>query len=186
MPKKKKKATKLKKEEIETPISDEQKRILEEQRQKSMEIQNIRNEIDEMSKKADRLAREYEVALRKGRFELKCPYPEIINIFKIARKRSIENGLDTEATIYLSQIQAFISKLEKDNKLRQIEAEKALKQKQAKDILKMPKEEKKIAIEDEKLRQKMGKTGRQEIEDGKFSINKRNEKLKAIFDECVN
>ena len=42
-----------------------------------------------------------------------------------------------------------------------------------------------ILIENEELRRKMGKVGRQEIETGKFSIKNRNEKLKRIFDEAT-
>jgi len=42
-----------------------------------------------------------------------------------------------------------------------------------------------ILIENEELRRRMGKAGRQEIEAGKFSIEKRNEKLKRIFDEAI-
>ena len=42
-----------------------------------------------------------------------------------------------------------------------------------------------ILIGNKELRQKMGKAGRQEIESGKFSIEKRNEKLKRIFDEAI-
>jgi len=42
-----------------------------------------------------------------------------------------------------------------------------------------------ILIEDEGLRRKMGIAGRREIEAGKFSIKRRNEKLKKIFDEAI-
>ena len=42
-----------------------------------------------------------------------------------------------------------------------------------------------ILIENKELREKMGRAGRQEIETGKFSIKKRNEKLKMIFDEAI-
>jgi glycosyltransferase involved in cell wall biosynthesis len=42
-----------------------------------------------------------------------------------------------------------------------------------------------ILIEDEKLRRRMGNAGRREIEAGKFSIKRRNEKLKKIFDEAI-
>ena len=42
-----------------------------------------------------------------------------------------------------------------------------------------------ILIENEELRRQMGKAGRWEIEEGKFSIQKRNEKLKRIFDEAI-
>jgi glycosyltransferase involved in cell wall biosynthesis len=43
-----------------------------------------------------------------------------------------------------------------------------------------------ILIEDEKLRRRMGVAGRREIETGKFSIKRRNEKLKKIFDEAID
>lgn len=42
-----------------------------------------------------------------------------------------------------------------------------------------------ILIEDEELRRTMGKAGRQEIETGKFSLQKRNGKLKRIFDKAT-
>jgi len=42
-----------------------------------------------------------------------------------------------------------------------------------------------ILIEDSTLRRKMGLAGRKEIETGEFSIKKRNEKLKRIFDEAI-
>jgi len=42
-----------------------------------------------------------------------------------------------------------------------------------------------ILIEDEKLRRRMGIAGRKEIETAKFSIKRRNGKLKKIFDEAI-
>jgi glycosyltransferase involved in cell wall biosynthesis len=42
-----------------------------------------------------------------------------------------------------------------------------------------------VLIENEELRRKMGKAGRREVEQGKFSIRRRNEKLKRIFDEAT-
>jgi len=42
-----------------------------------------------------------------------------------------------------------------------------------------------ILIEDEKLRRRMGIAGRREIETGKFSVKRRNEKLKKIFDDAI-
>lgn len=42
-----------------------------------------------------------------------------------------------------------------------------------------------ILIENETLRRKMGRAARKEIETGKFSIERRNEKLKEIFDEAI-
>jgi glycosyltransferase involved in cell wall biosynthesis len=40
-------------------------------------------------------------------------------------------------------------------------------------------------IEDAELRRAMGRAGRWEVEHGKFSITRRNEKLKRIFDEAI-
>lgn len=42
-----------------------------------------------------------------------------------------------------------------------------------------------ILIENETLRRKMGRVARKKIETGKFSIERRNEKLKEIFDEAI-
>lgn len=42
-----------------------------------------------------------------------------------------------------------------------------------------------ILIEDERLRRRMGRAARKEIETGKFSIKRRNEKLERIFDEAI-
>ena len=42
-----------------------------------------------------------------------------------------------------------------------------------------------ILIENPELRRRMGEAGRQELESGKFSIEKRNKKLKKIFDEAT-
>lgn len=42
-----------------------------------------------------------------------------------------------------------------------------------------------ILIEDEDLRRRMGTAGRKEIETGKFSIGRRNEKLKRVFEEAT-
>lgn len=42
-----------------------------------------------------------------------------------------------------------------------------------------------ILIENEELRRRMGKAGRCEVEQGRFSIKRRNEKLKRIFDEAT-
>ena len=163
---------KVTKEETTPILKEEQLQVLEEQRKMEVEIQNLRTEIDEMTNRAEKLAREYEVALRKGKFGLKCPYPEIINIFKTARQLSLEKGWETDAAIFLSQVQAYKEKLEKDKKLRQIEAEKVQKQKEAKDMLKIQKEDKEIGIDEEKLR--------------KIEGQKRLEEEKENFEQLIN
>ena len=143
---------KIKKEDVEIGLSEEQLIAIEKQRQREKEIQNIRNDIEEMTKRADRLGREYEVALRKGKFMLKCPYPEIINIYERAKLMAQEREWNTEVAIFLSQINKFGQKLEKDKRLRQIEAEKVKKQEEVEELFKIKKEEPSIGLDAEKLK----------------------------------
>jgi len=49
------------------------------------------------------MAREYEVAIRKGKWETECVYPEIIKIYEKAKEISSERGWDTEIKDLLSQ-----------------------------------------------------------------------------------
>ena len=142
----------VKTDDIEARVSEEQQRVIEKQRQMAIEIQNIRNQIDEMTNRAERLGREYEVALRKGKFELKCPYPEIINIFEKTRQMALERGWDTDVTIFSSQINTYRKKLEKDKKLRQIEADKARKHIEVEEIRKVKKEEQIVGLDDKRLK----------------------------------
>ncbi|MFX1566762.1 MAG: hypothetical protein ACFFCV_00185 [Promethearchaeota archaeon] len=143
---------KAKEQEVEVRISEEQQQILEKQRQKTIEIENIRNEIDEMTKKAERIAREYEVALRKGKFELKCPYPKIISIYERAQQMSLDRGWETDVKIFANQIYNYKQKFEKDNRLRQVEAEKARKKEEIEETLKVRKEETHVGLDVEKLK----------------------------------
>ena len=43
----------------------------------------------------------------------------------------------------------------------------------------------KLLIEDENLRKKMGKEGKKEIEKGKFNLEKRNKRLRRIYEEAL-
>ena len=158
---------KLKKEnEIPAP-PESQVQVSEEQHRREIEEQKFRTNIDEITIRAERLAREYEVALRKGKFELKCPYPEIIKIYNTAMQKSQERGWETDVAIFSSQILAFTEKLEKDKRLRQIEAEKILKQKEMGEILKIQKDGKLSGLEEAKLSISKVKTDK-EVEDQEF------------------
>ena len=142
---------KIKKED-DIPIQTEsQLQASKDLHKKEIEEQKLRSEIDEITKRAERLAREYEVALRKGKFGLKCPYPEIIDIYKSVLQKSQERGWETEEAIFSSQVLSFTEKLEKDKRLRQIEAEKIKKQEEMEDLLKIQKVEKVSGSEEVKL-----------------------------------
>jgi hypothetical protein len=162
---------KVKKEDKKIFIDEEQQAIIEKQRQKQLEIQHVRNQIEEKTKRAERLAREYEVALRKGKFELKCPYPEIIKLFKEAKQIASEKGWKTDVTIFSSQISTFKQKLEKDNRLRQIEAEKMKKLEEIEEAFKV-KEEPVIDVDAEKAKS--------------LEEQKRLEEEEAEFDSIIN
>jgi len=139
--------------------------ISEEGRRKEIEAQELRAEFNEITKRAERLTREYEVALRKGRFELKCPYPEIINIYKTAMQKSVQKGWEIDVEVFASQIKLVTEKLEKDKRLRQIEAEKAQKQQKVEDSLKIQKEDKISGLEEEKISNIGEQISKQEVED---------------------
>ena len=140
------------KKEDDIPVQTEsQLQASKDLHKKEIEEQKLRTEIDEITKRAERLAREYEVALRKGKFGLKCPYPEIIDIYKSVLQKSQERGWETEEAIFSSQVLSFTEKLEKDKRLRQIEAEKIKKQEEMEDLLKIQKVEKVSGSEEVKL-----------------------------------
>ncbi|MFX1316581.1 MAG: hypothetical protein ACFE9T_12010 [Promethearchaeota archaeon] len=142
---------KVKEESVQIVYDTEKAREIEETRKKEMEIQKFIKEIDEMVNNAEREAREYEIALRKGQFDIKCPYPEIISTYQQVRNMLLEKGLKDDAVLYTTQIQIYEEKLEKDRRLREIEAQKIIKQKEVEEMHKIEKELKPIKLEKEKL-----------------------------------
>ena len=73
---------------------------------------------------AEREAREYELAIKRGKFEKECPYPKIIEIYKNIREKVYAKGWVEEAKLYTDQIIRYQEKLKKDKNLRELEAEK--------------------------------------------------------------
>lgn len=63
---------------------------------------------------------------------------------------------------------------------------KAIQQKPDSEVVKELAEKIGILVEDEQLRKKMGWLARQEIEIGEFSIKKRNEALKGIYEDAIS
>lgn len=126
--------------------SHKKQKIIETQQ----EEERIEKKIDELVDKAEKMAREYELELRKGNFEIESPYPEIIEIYKQARDILLEKGWEGEAKIYREQIKLYNQKLEKDRKLKEIEAKKKDKAKKLKEALKT--KPKKVEIDQEQLK----------------------------------
>ena len=96
-------------------------------------------EIDQMIDVVEKEAREYELAIKRGKFEKECPYPKIIEIYKNIRERVYAKGWTEEAKLYTNQIILYQEKLKKDKNLRELEAEKVRKQQEFKESFKKPK-----------------------------------------------
>ncbi len=126
----------VKKEEKITLDANKLKEI-EELRQKELEEDLFRQDIEKIVSNAEKMAREYDLAIRKGIFEIECVYPEIIKKFKKITNLINERGWKDEVPIYITHIRKYQDKLEKDKKLREIEAQKARKQREYKEIFKV-------------------------------------------------
>ncbi len=94
-----------------------------------MEEKEFLNQICQWIEYADKKAREYEAAKKQGNFKVQCPYPEIIGLYEYIKELLLKRGWKNETSHCITQIKTFQEKLEKDNELREIEAQKAEKEK---------------------------------------------------------
>ena len=99
--------------------------------------EKFENQIAQMIDNAEKMARNYELAIKKNKYEIKCPYPKIIKIYEDIRQKLIDYGWNEQAGIYQKQIEFYHEKLERDKKLREIEAQKVQKQKDFEDLRKI-------------------------------------------------
>ncbi|GAH13678.1 unnamed protein product, partial [marine sediment metagenome] len=105
------------KPESEEEILARHKKIIEYEKEKKDKAYTA-DEIFKMINAAERMAQEYEVNIKKGILKHECPYSEIIEIYRDAKK-SFENiGWTEEASKLVSSINFYKEKLEKDMKLR--------------------------------------------------------------------
>ncbi|MFX1358017.1 MAG: hypothetical protein ACFFA8_12135, partial [Promethearchaeota archaeon] len=91
--------------------------------EKLIQDDKFEQEIDQMVDKNEKIARDYEVSIKKGDFEKKCPYEDIIDSYKEIRKKVYARGWKEEAEVYFNQIKLYEEKLEKDKRLRELEAQ---------------------------------------------------------------
>jgi hypothetical protein len=149
----------LKQEEFEKAIKDskleetigkdvEKLKKLEELAMQEGEEEKFTREIDDAVEKAEKEARKYELAIKKGSFELSCPYMEIAEVYRKIREKVFARGWKDEAEIYGNQIKRYQEKFEKDKRLRELEAEKIEKQKAFEEALKTKKEPKILKLEE--------------------------------------
>jgi hypothetical protein len=105
-----------------------------------------------MIDEAEKLVRDYEIALRKamrkGEILENTPYSKVIDMYKEIREKVYARGWKEQAEVYKNQIKIYQDKLDKHVKLLEVEAKKGQRQK---DIEEMRKVDRKVEIDEEKL-----------------------------------
>jgi len=135
---------KIKKETTFGEIDSEKLKTLKEQKRKEIEIEKLKETLNESAKLADKMAREYEVAFKKaakaGSLNIVSKYPEILKIYTDARDKALEKGWNDDAAIYSSHIKKYTELAEREIKIREIEAKKNQDQKIFEEYRKVQKE----------------------------------------------
>ncbi|MHA2287949.1 MAG: hypothetical protein ACXABG_04095, partial [Promethearchaeota archaeon] len=145
----------------------------ETKQQKQLKEKMFQDEIAELVNKAEKLARDYETAmkkaLREGKLIEESPYLEVIEIYTKLRKKILEKGWTEQGIIYTNQIKIYQEKLEKDKLLREIENKKALKQEEFVKAQKAMKVDTSVGEDIDKLKKIEEKT-KQSLEEEEFEI----------------
>ena len=131
-----------------TEYDEKKLRKIEELTKQKQEEHLFEQEIDEIVDNAERETREYELAIKNGQFDKKCPYLKIAEIYKNLRKKAYTRGWRDEAEIYANQITLYHEKYQKDKRLRELENQKVKKQQEFEESLKAPTEIKKLKLEE--------------------------------------
>ncbi len=92
--------------------------------------------VAEMINTVEKIARDYELANKKNKFEIKCPYPKIIKAYESIRQTLINYGWNEQTMIFNEQVKFYQEKLEKDKKLREIKVQKVRKRKEIEELYK--------------------------------------------------
>ena len=110
----------------------EKLRQFDAQKTKEYDEKKFQEEIINLVDRTEKMARDYEVAMKKafkeGKLIKDSPYLEVIEIYTNLRKKILEKGWTEQGLIYTNQIKIYQQKLEKHKKLREIEYKKTLKQ----------------------------------------------------------
>ena len=106
-----------------------------------------------MINRAELMAREYESnmkkAIKKGKLAKDPPFLKIIGIYEKVKRMSLEKGRREEIEVYNNQINYYSQKLEQDNKLREVEAKKAQREKALEEMHKIGQE---IGVDKKRLK----------------------------------
>ena len=168
------KKTEVKMQMQDLEIETERLKVVEEKYKKEFADEEFQKKITDLADKADKMAREYEShkirALKNGKFEEPCVYPDVIIMYDEARRLLIDRGWIEQAKIYTKQVQIYKEKLAKDIKIRELEAMKAEKDREYVDIMrtgKVVRELEKDSQREERFRSIEAKL-KKEFEDEKF------------------
>ena len=131
-----------------TVYDEKQLRKIEELTRQEQKEQLFEQEIDVIVNNAEKEAREYELAIKKGQFDKKCPYLKISEIYKNLREKVYAKGWSDEAKIYANQITLYNEKYQKDNRLRELEIQKVKKQQEFEASLKVSTDIKPLKLEE--------------------------------------
>ncbi len=93
--------------------------------------------VAEMINNVEKIARDYELAIKKNKFEIKCPYPKIIQTYESIIQMLINYGWNEQAMIFNEQIKFYQEKLEKDKKLHEIKVQKVQKRNEIEELYKI-------------------------------------------------
>jgi hypothetical protein len=121
-------ALKIKTDSTIVEVDVAEKKGFEEQRKKEAEAKNFREMIDNLVKRAEKIGREYNIAFKKavkeGNMNIESKYPKIIKIYTKARDSVLEKGWNEDAAILSGHIRKYSELLEKEKRIREIEAKK--------------------------------------------------------------
>jgi len=140
--KKQKEAVLINNAQIQEQIKDQaQAEKLRIQSERKQEETMFQNEIAEMVDYAEKLARDYDLrvkkAIRRGELVDECVFPVVIKIYEELMKKVKDRGWKDQAELYANQIRHYHALLEKDKNLRQIEFQKRQKQEEYDEALKI-------------------------------------------------
>ena len=131
-----------------TPFDEKKLRKIKELTEQQQQQELFEQEIDEIVDNAEKEVREYELAIKKGQFDLECPYLKIAEIYTNLRKKVLAKGWKEEADIYSNQITLYNEKYQKDNHLRELESQKIIKQQEFDESFRAPTEIKLLKLEE--------------------------------------
>ncbi|MFX1258016.1 MAG: hypothetical protein ACFFAN_09160 [Promethearchaeota archaeon] len=133
---------KIQKEVIESQNDIAKLKMGEKRYQKQIEEENFQERIVKMVDEAERLSFNYEQEKKRSIKEknfltLQSKYPKIIEIYQNIRNILVEKGWNEQSKLYTNQIRIIKEKMNKEELLRKIEAQKELKQKKFKGFFKV-------------------------------------------------